>query len=285
MSSIKELLAVSTLDKVDAKVLLAHLIEKYLSWPKSSLISRDTDALPKELVTEWLLLEARRNSGEPVAYILGKKEFYNIELKVAPGVLIPRPETELLVELAIEHLHQEQMTTPRILDLGTGSGAIALAIAKNLPGAKVIGIDLSEPALAIAKENAQLLGLDQQVSFSQGSWFEALSKTTHRQNDGLFDLIVSNPPYIAAGDHHLSEGDLRFEPDTALTDFNDGLSAYRLISGSAKEYLNKNGLIALEHGYNQSLAVSDLLQEHGFVDIKVHHDLAGIARAASAKLR
>lgn len=285
MSSIKELLAASNLDKVDAKVLLAHLIEKHLSWPKSSLISRDTDALPKELITEWHLLEDRRNSGEPVAYILGKKEFYNIELKVAPGVLIPRPETELLVELAIEHIHQEQLTTPRILDLGTGSGAIALAIAKNLPGAKVIGVDLSESALTIARENAQLLDLDKQMDFFQGSWFEALSKTAHLKNNGLFDLIVSNPPYIAAGDQHLSEGDLRFEPDTALTDFKDGLSAYRLIISSAKDYLKRNGLIALEHGYDQSTAVSDLLQEHGFVDIKVHHDLAGIARAASAKLR
>ena len=144
MVCMKELLAASTLNKVDAKVLMAHLIQKHLNWPKSALISKDTDELPQALITEWHSLEARRAIGEPIAYILGHKGFYNIELKVAPGALIPRPETELLVELAMAHIHLKNISSPRILDLGTGSGAIALAIAKNIPKATVTAVDLSE---------------------------------------------------------------------------------------------------------------------------------------------
>lgn len=281
MICIKELLATSTLDKVDAKVLMAHLIHQHLDWPKSSLISRDTDTLPQELIAEWFSFEARRNKGEPVAYILGNKAFYNIDLKVAPGVLIPRPETELLVELALTHITHNKLAAPRVVDLGTGSGAIALAIAKNIPDATVIAIDLSLEALAIAQENAHSLGLHQNMTFYQGSWFDALPKEIAHQT---FDVILSNPPYIPAGDHHLREGDLRFEPEGALTDFNDGLSAYRAIINKAKNYLNSHGFIALEHGYDQSMAVTGLLKEQGLMDIQIHHDLAGIPRAASAKL-
>lgn len=281
MGCIKELLAASTLDKVDAKVLMAHLIQKYLNWPKSSLISRDKDPLPDALITEWQALEERRQNGEPIAYIVGKKEFYDIELTVAPGVLIPRPETELLVELAIAHIQLKKIASPRILDLGTGSGAIALAIAKNIPSATVIAVDLSHQALAIAQENANFLELNQQTTFYQGSWFDALPiDTTHLQ----FDIIISNPPYIPMGDPHLTKGDLRFEPESALTDFDDGLKAYRTIISGAKNYLSSHGLIALEHGYDQSIAVTGLLKEQGLIDIQIHHDLAGIPRAASAKL-
>ena len=280
MVCIKELLAASTLNKVDAKVLMAHLIQKHLNWPKSALISKDTDELPQALITEWQSLEARRAIGEPVAYILGFKEFYNIELKVAPGVLIPRPETELLVELAMAHIQLQKIASPRILDLGTGSGAIALAIAKNIPKATVTAVDLSEQALAISKENAHLLGLSEQIRFYQGSWFNALPQDIPHQ----FDVILSNPPYIPLGDQHLTEGDLRFEPDSALTDFHDGLSAYKAIIKVAKNYLSSQGLIALEHGYDQSIAVTDLLKDQGWMAIQIHHDLAGIPRAASAKL-
>ncbi len=281
MICIKELLAASTLDKVDAKVLMAHLIQKYLNWPKSSLISRDKDPLPDALIREWQALEERRQNGEPIAYIVGKKEFYDIELTVAPGVLIPRPETELLVELAIAHIQLKKIASPRILDLGTGSGAIALAIAKNIPNATVIAVDLSHQALAIAQENANFLGLNQQTRFYQGSWFDALPKAT---NHLQFDIIISNPPYIPMGDPHLTKGDLRFEPESALTDFDDGLKAYRTIISGAKNYLSSHGLIALEHGYDQSIAVTGLLKEQGLIDIQIHHDLAGIPRAASAKL-
>lgn len=281
MICIKELLAASTLDKVDAKVLMAHLIQKYLNWPKSSLISRDKDPLPDALIREWQALEERRQNGEPIAYIVGKKEFYDIELTVAPGVLIPRPETELLVELAIAHIQLKKIASPRILDLGTGSGAIALAIAKNIPNATVIAVDLSHQALAIAQENANFLGLNQQTRFYQGSWFDALPKAT---NHLQFDIIISNPPYIPMGDPHLTKGDLRFEPESALTDFDDGLKAYRTIISGAKNYLSSHGLIALEHGYDQSIAVTGLLKEQGLIDIQIHHDLAGIPRATSAKL-
>ena len=277
MSNIIELLQATTLDKVDAKILLADLIKKHLGWPKSSLISRDRDSLPQALLDDWHELEQKRLLGHPVAYLIGKKEFFNIELSVAPGVLIPRPETELLVELVIEFLDSadNQIPTPKILDLGTGSGAIGLALAKNIPSSQVTCVDISPDALAIAKKNAALLGLNK-VQFHEGSWFEGL-------ND-QFDVIVSNPPYIPAGDQHLSMGDLRFEPSSALTDHDDGLSAYRQIFQQAPAHLKRGGLIVVEHGYDQSEAVCQLLQNGQYVDIKAHLDLAGIKRAASAKL-
>ena len=188
--NIREILFQSTLDKVDAKALLAHLINKHLNWPKSAMISRDTDALPKALLDEWTLLEKQRLDGQPVAYLIGKKEFFNIELKVAPGVLIPRPETELLVELTIEHVRSSGKT-PKILDLGTGSGAIGLALAKNLPNAEVTCVDVSAEALKIAQENARLLNLNS-VKFLQSNWFDGLT-TNLPAEDCVFDVIVSNP--------------------------------------------------------------------------------------------
>ena len=280
MSTIQELLKTSTLDKVDAKALLAHLIDKYLNWPKSALISRDTDALPKALLDEWVLLEKQRADGHPVAYLIGKKEFFNIELKVAPGVLIPRPETELLVELTIDHVRSSGKKTPKILDLGTGSGAIGLALAKNLPNAQVTCVDVSAEALTIAQENAGLLNLSS-VKFLQSNWFDGLALSTPPENC-VFDVIVSNPPYIPAGDHHLSMGDLRFEPSSALTDDHDGLMAYRTIFKEASAYLAENGFILVEHGFDQSKQVCQLLQEQNYTNIKAHQDLAGIWRAASA---
>jgi release factor glutamine methyltransferase len=280
VSSIQELLIKSTLDKVDAKALLAHLINKHLHWPKSALISRDRDTLPKALLEEWTVLESQRLEGHPVAYLIGKKEFFNIELKVAPGVLIPRPETELLVELTIDHVRSSGKKTPKILDLGTGSGAIGLALAKNLPNAQVTCVDVSAEALTIAQENARLLNLNS-VKFLQSNWFEALAAALPSENC-VFDVIVSNPPYIPAGDHHLSMGDLRFEPATALTDQHDGLMAYRTIFKEAPAYLVENGFILVEHGFDQSKQVCRLLQEQNYINIKTHQDLAGIWRVASA---
>jgi len=277
--NIREILFQSTLDKVDAKALLAHLINKHLNWPKSAMISRDTDALPKALLDEWTLLEKQRLDGQPVAYLIGKKEFFNIELKVAPGVLIPRPETELLVELTIEHVRSSGKT-PKILDLGTGSGAIGLALAKNLPNAEVTCVDVSADALKIAQENARLLNLNS-VKFLQSNWFDDLT-TNLPAEDCVFDVIVSNPPYIPAGDHHLSMGDLRFEPSSALTDDHDGLMAYRAIFKEAPAYLAEDGFILVEHGFDQSKQVCQLLQEQNYINIKAHQDLAGIWRVASA---
>ncbi|MEY3950816.1 MAG: peptide chain release factor N(5)-glutamine methyltransferase [Pseudomonadota bacterium] len=277
MPNISELLQATALDKVDAKVLLADLINKHLGWPKSSLISRDRDSLPQALLDDWHELEQKRLLGHPVAYLIGKKEFFNIELSVSPGVLIPRPETELLVELVINFLDSagRQNFTPTILDLGTGSGAIGLALAKNIPRSQVTCVDISPEALAIAQKNATLLGLNT-VQFHQGSWLDGLT--------GQFDVIVSNPPYIPMGDQHLSMGDLRFEPSSALTDHDDGLSAYRQIFQQAPAHLKRDGLIVVEHGHDQSEAVCQLLSNGQYVDIKAHLDLAGIKRAASAKL-
>ena len=278
--TIREIIFQSTLDKVDAKALLAHLIDKHLNWPKSAMISRDTDALPKALLDEWAALEKQRAEGQPVAYLIGKKEFFNIELKVAPGVLIPRPETELLVELTIEHVRSSGKKAPKILDLGTGSGAIGLALAKNLPNAEVTCVDVSADALKIAQENARLLNLNS-VKFLQSNWFDDLT-TNLPAEDCVFDVIVSNPPYIPAGDHHLSMGDLRFEPSSALTDDHDGLMAYRTIFKEAPAYLAENGFILVEHGFDQSKQVCQLLQEQNYINIKAHQDLAGIWRVASA---
>ena len=278
--TIREILFQSTLDKVDAKVLLAHLIDKHLNWPKSALISRDTDALPKTLLNEWTLLEKQRTEGQPVAYLIGKKEFFNIELKVAPGVLIPRPETELLVELTIDHIQSSCKKTPKILDLGTGSGAIGLALAKNLPNAQVTCVDVSAEALQIAQQNARFLNLNS-VKFLQSNWFDGLT-TNLPAEDCVFDVIVSNPPYIPAGDHHLLMGDLRFEPSSALTDDHDGLMAYRAIFKESPPYLAADGFILVEHGFDQSKQVCQLLQEQNYINIKAHQDLAGIWRVASA---
>ena len=280
VSTIQELLKKSTLDKVDAKVLLAHLINKHLYWQKSALISRDTDQLPKALLEEWTSLEKQRAEGHPVAYLIGKKEFFNIELKVAPGVLIPRPETELLVEMVIDHVQVSGKKTSRILDLGTGSGAIGLALAKNLPNAQVTCVDVSTEALTIAQENARLLNLNS-VKFIQSNWFDELV-TVLPAEERLFDVIVSNPPYICHDDNHLNQGDLRFEPASALTDQHDGLMAYRAIFKEAAAFLNIDGLILVEHGFDQSKEVCELLQEQNYTNIKAHQDLAGIWRAASA---
>jgi len=280
VSTIQELLKKSTLDKVDAKVLLAHLINKHLNWPKSAMISRDTDELPKLLLEEWTALEKQRAEGHPVAYLIGKKEFFNIELKIAPGVLIPRPETELLVELAIDFVQASGKKDPKILDLGTGSGAIGLALAKNIPHSQVTCVDVSAEALTIAQENAHLLNLNS-VKFIQSNWFDGLA-TVLPTEECLFDVIVSNPPYIRHDDTHLSQGDLRFEPASALTDEHDGLMAYRAIFKEAATFLNTDGLILVEHGFDQSKEVCKLLQEQNYTNIKAHQDLAGIWRAASA---
>jgi release factor glutamine methyltransferase len=280
VSTIQELLKKSTLDKVDTKALLAHLINKHLHWPKSAMISRDTDALPTPLLEEWVTLEKLRAEGHPVAYLIGKKEFFNIELKVAPGVLIPRPETELLVELVIDHVQASGKKDPKILDLGTGSGAIGLALAKNLPNSQVTCVDVSAEALTIAQENAHLLNLNS-VKFIQSNWFDDLAISLPAE-ECLFDVIVSNPPYIRLDDIHLSQGDLRFEPVSALTDDHDGLMAYRSIFKEAIAFLNPSGLILVEHGFDQSKEVCELLQEQNYINIKAHQDLAGIWRAASA---
>jgi len=260
----------------EARILLAYVLQKHYQLPRSALLSRDDMVLNDAASTEWEVLVSRRIIGEPIAYILGKKEFHNIELLVAPGVLIPRPETEMLVDIALSEIAKLNQPT-KVLDLGTGSGAIALAIANESSLAKVIATDQSSEALVIAKQNVQLLDLTTQVEFAQGSWYEAIDQQTQ------FDVILSNPPYIADRDPHLVQGDLRFEPSSALTDQASGLSCLEVIISGANKYLKPGGLIAVEHGFDQSGPVLQLMRLVGLEDIQAHLDLAGHCRGASGR--
>ena len=274
--SLRDLLRNSTLPQSEARLLLAHILDKHYQLPQSALLSRDDMKLSVIALADWKLLESKRLNGEPIAYLLGKKGFHNIELQVAPGVLIPRPETELLVEIGLREINRLGGKA-QILDLGTGSGVIALAIASAAPQSQVIATDQSPEALAIARSNAQSLKLEAQVQFVQGSWYEAIEK------DATFDLILSNPPYIEKGDPHLLQGDLRFEPINALTDQANGLSCLVAIISRAQSHLNPQGLIAVEHGFDQSDAVVELMKSAGLGDIQTHLDLAGHRRVASGR--
>ncbi len=274
--SLRSILSSSALPPNEARILLAHVLEQHYQLPRSALLSRDDMLLSSVAMDAWKALEARRIEGEPIAYILGKKGFHNIELLVAPGVLIPRPETELLVDIALGEISNRPGHI-KILDLGTGSGAIALAVASAAPQSSVTATDQSPDALAIATLNAQSLSLTEQVQFRQGSWYQALD------SQALFDVILSNPPYITAQDPHLSQGDLRFEPSSALTDYGNGLSCLEAIISQADQYLKPGGLIAVEHGFDQSDAVVQLMNSAGFNDIEVHLDLSGHTRAVSGR--
>jgi release factor glutamine methyltransferase len=255
---------------------MAYILEKHYQLPRSALLSRDELELNDIALEDWKKLESKRLQGEPIAYLIGKRGFHNIELYVAPGVLIPRPETELLVEIGLQEIML--LNAPaRILDLGTGSGAIALAIASDAPQAVVTATDQSIEALEIAKTNAKQLKITDRVQFFQGSWYEAL------ETDASFDVILSNPPYIASQDSHLNQGDLRFEPLSALTDHGTGLSCLESIISGAQQYLKPNGLIAVEHGFDQSKAVVSLMKLAGLRDIQTHLDLGGHYRVASGR--
>ena len=274
--SLRDLLRNSTLPQSEARLLLGHVIERHYQLPRSALISQDEMKLSENALAYWKLLESKRLNGEPIAYLVGKKGFHNIELLVRPGVLIPRPETELLVEIGLREITRLGGKA-KLLDLGTGSGAIALAVASAAPNLLVIATDHSLDALAIAKTNAKYLHLEEQVQFFQGSWYEAIGK------DAIFDLILSNPPYIESGDPHLNQGDLRFEPLEALTDQSNGLSCLEVIITQATSFLNPHGLIAVEHGFDQSDAVLKLMRTAGLRDIQTHLDLAGHHRVASGR--
>ena len=275
-SSIRSLLSGSPLPPSEARLLMAHVLEKHHQLPRSALLSRDEMELSSEAILQWQELQSKRLAGEPIAYLIGKRGFHDIELYVAPGVLIPRPETELLVEIGLQEIGRLHGPV-KVLDLGTGSGAIALAIAKAAPLALVSASDQSSEALDIAKMNAQLLKLEARVQFMQGSWYEAIS------TDARFDIILSNPPYISSLDPHLSQGDLRFEPISALSDHAGGLSCLEAIISNAKDHLNPGGLIAVEHGFDQSDAVVDLMKSAGLSDLQTYPDLAGHRRVASGR--
>jgi len=275
-TSLRSLLSSTTLPQNEAKILLAFVLEKHYQLPRSALLSHDEMELSPAALEQWKGIEARRLAGEPIAYLVGKRGFHDIELYVGPGVLIPRPETEILVEIALREI-QTLNRPANILDLGTGSGAIALAIAHSAPQTIVNATDQSLEALAIAKMNAQQLGLSDRVQFAQGSWYEALKEVIQ------FDVILSNPPYIALGDSHLSAGDLRFEPASALSDGGGGLSCLEAIISQVDPYLKPGGLVAVEHGFDQSDAVVDLMKAAQLQEIQVHRDLAGHDRAVAGR--
>ncbi len=290
MTTLRSLLNETSLPKNEARMVLAHLLETHLQLPKSALLTHDEAELSDAFCREWQLLEQRRLDGEPIAYLIGKRGFHAIDLIVGPGVLIPRPETELLVDLGLDELQRiinknntlnESKYSLTILDLGTGSGAIALAIAASQPKVRVVATDASQAALDIAQQNAARLKLSDRVSFYLGHWYGALQ--TPGNTDHRFDLILSNPPYIAANDPHLSKDDLRYEPASALTDFGSGLTCLATIINGALAHLKPGGLLAVEHGFDQSPAVLERLALAGFQDIRPHRDLAGHWRVASGR--
>lgn len=283
METITSLLHKTVLPRVDAKVLLQHLCQRHLGWAKEQLISNDGWPLPESLVANWQQLEQARLQGQPVAYLTHKKSFYQIDLRIDANVLIPRPETELLVDHAIERIHallQQGASTAQqtvdILDLGTGSGAIILALAdyfRNSPHASALrytASDQSLQALELAKHNAHELGL-LKVQFVHSDWLSAFERQA-------FDLILANPPYIAHDDPHLQQGDLRFEPQMALTDGADGLVHLHTIITQSRRYLRPYAWLLLEHGYQQGTAVKQLLQKHHFASVHTYQDFGGMDR-------
>jgi release factor glutamine methyltransferase len=290
MTTLRSLLNETRLPKNEARMVLAHLLKIHLQLPQSALLTQDEMALSDAFVAEWVLLEQRRLQGEPIAYLIGRRGFHAIELMVGPGVLIPRPETELLVDLGLDELQRilntknglnESEYSLTMLDLGTGSGAIALAIAASQPNVRVVATDASQAALDIAQQNTAHLKLCDRVSFCHGHWYAALQ--TSGNTDHRFDLILSNPPYIAANDPHLCKGDLRFEPQNALTDFGSGLTCLATIIDGALAHLKPGGLLAVEHGFDQSPAVLAQMAQAGFEAIRPYRDLAGHLRVASGR--
>jgi release factor glutamine methyltransferase len=265
-STIAELLRQPPLPPREARILISHALQ--LS--RVQLVTRSEHALDEREAAAVSALFRRRLAGEPIAYLVGEREFFGLMLHTTPAVLIPRPETELLVELALERLP----ANGRVLDLGTGSGAIAIAIAHARPDASVTALDASAAALEVARANVQRHAVP--IRLLQSDWYAALAGER-------FELIVSNPPYIAQGDVHLAQGDLRFEPADALTDHADGLSALRAIVAGAPGRLAPGGWLLMEHGYDQAAPVRGLLARGGFADTQSWRDLAGIERASGAR--
>lgn len=269
-----QLVARLALDVSSARIEVQCLLQHVLNATRAYLLAHPERSLNDVEQARYNKLLQRRLLGEPIAYLLGEREFFGLTLKVTPATLIPRPETELLVELALQRIPELQQC--RVLDLGTGSGAIALAIAYNRPQATVLAGDASAAALAVARENVQRLGIAN-VTLMQCDWFSALA--TQR-----FNLIVSNPPYIAAADPHLSRGDVRFEPASALASGEDGLRDIRQIVSQAQTHLERGGWLLLEHGYDQAAQARELLQHEGFVEVFSARDLAGIERVSGGRI-
>jgi release factor glutamine methyltransferase len=258
------------MDRTDAEYLLAHVLEKPRVW----LYAHADDELAPAHREVFRGLQARRKAGEPVAYLTGQRGFWSLDLKVNADTLIPRPETERLVELALAFLHPGRPAA--VLDLGTGSGAVALAIASERPLSQVTAVDISPAALAVASANGRQLRLAN-VFFEHSDWFSGLGGRR-------FDVIVSNPPYIKNDDVHLSLGDLRFEPRSALASGPDGLDDIRVIAAQAGQHLLPGGWLLLEHGWQQRAAVRALLEAAGFTEVQTEPDLEGRDRVSLGRL-
>ncbi|PPE69025.1 peptide chain release factor N(5)-glutamine methyltransferase [Caldimonas thermodepolymerans] len=258
------------LERIDAQALLAHVLDLPPGRARAWLLAHDTDPLPPAQLARYEALVQRRATGEPLAYLVGTREFYGLTLAVTPAVLVPRPDTETLVDWAVELLRP--LPAPRVADLGTGSGAIALALKHSLPQAEVSAVDLSAEALAVARANGERLGLA--VQWLHGSWLEPLAGRR-------LEMIVSNPPYIADGDPHLPA--LQHEPERALTSGPDGLDDLRRIVAAAPHHLLPGGWLLLEHGHDQAEAVQALLREAGFQRIQTRHDLGHRPRCTGGR--
>lgn len=266
-NSVTRLSQTSDTPHLDAEVLLCHCLSKnrsYLrAWPEHH---------PSEVqsLQFWTLIE-QRCLGEPIAYLTGQREFWSRAFMVSPAVLIPRPDTELLIELSLQHLPSNQAC--KIIDLGTGSGILAITLAAERPLADVIATDISTSALNIAKKNAQQLAVGN-LRFLISDWFDTVTESN-------FDLVISNPPYIAADDPHLQQGDVRFEPESALISHEEGLKDIRLLAEQARNHLKPNGRLLIEHGYNQQTQVQAILQSFNYRQIQTHPDLSGNPRVTS----
>lgn len=276
-ATISTLLELSTIDKREAEMLLAHVLAN----TRAYVLAHGERTLNEQEATLVHRLIARRAAGEPFAYLVGTREFYGHEFHVSPATLIPRPETELLVEQALarlsEHKWSEHRASASVLDLGTGSGAVAISLAMAHAKVSVTATDISASALEIARDNAHRLGAA--VELIECSWYAGLAGRR-------FDLIVSNPPYVASGDAHLNQGDLRFEPPAALSDGStDGLASIRRIVTDAPAHLNAGGWLLFEHGYDQAAAARDLLLKAGFNNHICARDLAGIERVSGGQIR
>jgi len=261
----QQLSEISESAKLDAEVLLCHILKK----DRSYLISWPEKEISDSQLEQFQQLIKQRSQGHPIAHLIQQKEFWSLDLIVSPDTLIPRPETELIVEQVLNYF--PEAAEKSLLDLGTGSGAIALAIATEKPQWHITATDQSLKALQIAQKNAQRHQLNN-IEFKSGNWFAAV-------NHQHFDIIVSNPPYIAESDPHLSLGDIRFEPDTALVSGSDGLNDIRLITRQASQHLNSNGILIVEHGYDQKKLVKSIFEQNGFKKIEQQLDLAGQPRS------
>lgn len=268
--------------KLDAKLLMMHVTG--LSF--TMLTVYDDKELTDEQVASFKDLVAKREEGHPIAHLIGERDFWSLTLKVTKDTLIPRPDTEVLVEKALSLIDEHHLKS--VIDLGTGTGAIILSLKKERPLLDTYAVDFSAAALEVAKENARLNDLS--VTFMLGSWFEALKSDKVASEDTnfavcqSFDLIVSNPPYIEENDPHLSAGDVRFEPLSALISGKDGLDDIRLIASEAREHLNKGGFLLFEHGYNQAAAVQKIMTDLGYTEVASAKDYGGNDRITFGKL-